>query len=362
MVASECRFFEKTGSGGLGKQATMKGIFKSKPRTPAELVRGTRELLSYVDTSTVSREAKREEKMAELGKNIRDMKVILYGNSESEPVPEACAQLTQEFFREDIMRHLIVLLPKLDLETRKDTTQVIANLQRQQVHSRLIASDYLESNKDLLDILVAGYENTDMALHYGTMLRECIRHQSAARYVLESESLRKFFGYMEIPNFDVQSDAAATFKELMTRHKSTVSEFLTRNYDWFFGEYNSKLLKSPNYITRRQAVKLLGDILLDRSNSGVMLRYVSSKDNLKILMDLLREPSKNIQVEAFHVFKIFVANANKPPDIVTILLANRNKLLRFFSDFKTEKEDEQFDQDKAQVLKEISGLEPKEKS
>lgn len=340
----------------------MKGIFKTKPRTPLELIRSTRELLAYVDGSLLPREGKREEKMAELGKNIRDMKIVLYGNSESEPVPEACVQLTQEFFRENVMRLLILLLPKLDLETRKDTTQVIANLQRQQVHSRLIASDYLESNKDLLDILVTGYENTDMALHYGTMLRECIRHQSAARYVLESENVRKFFSYLEIPNFDVQSDAAATFRELLTRHKSTVAEFLTRNYDWFFSEYNGKLLKSPNYITRRQAVKLLSDILLDRANTLIMMRYVSSKDNLKILMDLLREPSKNIQVESFHVFKIFVANANKPPEIVSILLANRIKLLRFFSDFKTDKADEQFDIDKAQVLKEISGLEPKEKT
>ncbi|KAH7404860.1 hypothetical protein KP509_15G047500 [Ceratopteris richardii] len=339
----------------------MKGIFKSKPRTPAELVRSTRELLAYVDMPTLSKDGKREEKMAELGKNIREMKVILYGNSESEPVPEACSQLTQEFFRESIMRLLIVHLPKLDLETRKDSTQVIANLQRQQVQSRIIASDYLESNKDLLDTLVAGYENMDMALHYGAMLRECIRHQVAARYVLESESLRKFFVYLELPNFDVQSDAAATFRELLTRHKATVADFLTKNYDWFFEEYN-KLLKSSNYITRRQAVKLLSDMLLDRANTGIMMRYVSSKDNLKILMDLLREPSKNIQVESFHVFKIFVANANKPPEIVSILLKNRNKLLRFFSDFKTDKADEQFDIDKAQVLKEISGLEPKEKA
>ena len=45
-------------------------------------------------------------------------------------------------------------------QTRKDATQVIANLQRQQVNSRLIASDYLESNKDLLDILVDGYGYT----------------------------------------------------------------------------------------------------------------------------------------------------------------------------------------------------------
>jgi len=104
-------------------------------------------------------------------------------------------------------------------------------------------------------------------------------------------------------------------------------------------------------------VKLLGDILLDRSNVNLMMRYVSSKDNLCILMNLLKDPSRSIQIEAFHVFKVFVANENKPSEIVNILVANRSKFLRFFSDFKSEKEDPQFDQDKAHVVKEIANLE-----
>ncbi|XP_022927433.1 putative MO25-like protein At5g47540 isoform X2 [Cucurbita moschata] len=337
----------------------MKSLFKPKPRTPVDVVRQTRDLLMYTDRSPETKESKREEKMLELSKNVRELKSILYGNSESEPVAEACAQLTQEFFRENTLRLLINCLPKLNLETRKDATQVVANLQRQQVQSRLIASDYLEANIDLMDILIAGYENTDMALHYGAMLRECIRHQSVAKYVLESHHMKKFFDYIQLPNFDIAADAAATFKELLTRHKSTVAEFLSKNYDWFFAEYNLKLLESTNYITRRQAVKLLGDILLDRSNSAVMTRYVSSRDNLRIVMNLLRESSKSIQLEAFHVFKLFVANQNKPADIVGILVTNRSKLLRLFADFKTDKEDGQFEADKAHVVREIAALEPK---
>ncbi|TMW90737.1 putative MO25-like protein At5g47540 [Solanum lycopersicum] len=341
----------------------MKGLlFKSKPKTPVELVRQTRDLLMYTQRNSDIRESKREEKMMELSKTMRDLKCVLYGNGQSEPVSDACSQLTQEFFREDTLRLLINMLPKLNLEARKDATQVVANLQRQQVQSRLIACDYLEANIDLMDILVAGYENIELALHYGTMLRECIRHQSVARYVLESEHVKKFFDYIQLPNFDIAADAAATFKELLTRHKSTVAEFLSKNYDWFFAEYNSKLLESSNYITRRQAIKLLGDILLDRSNAAVMTRYVSSRDNLRILMNLLRESSKSIQIEAFHVFKLFAANKNKPSDIVSILIANRSKLLRLFADFKTDKEDEQFEADKAQVVKEIAALETKELS
>lgn len=54
--------------------------------------------------------------MLELSKLIRELKSILYGNSESEPVSEACAQLTQEFFKENTLRLLIICLPKLNLE------------------------------------------------------------------------------------------------------------------------------------------------------------------------------------------------------------------------------------------------------
>ncbi|KAL0924772.1 hypothetical protein M5K25_005629 [Dendrobium thyrsiflorum] len=334
----------------------MKGLFKSKARTPIDLVRHTRDLLICIDANSNTRETKREEKMVELSKAIRELKYVLYGNGEAEPVTEACAQLTQEFFRENTLRLIITCLPKLNLEARKDATQVVANLQRQQVHSRLIASDYLEANKDLLDILITGYEDMDIALHYGAMLRECIRHQCIARAVLESEHMKKFFDYLQLPNFDIASDVFATFRELMTRHKSTVAEFLSKNYDWFFTEFNEKLMSSTNYVTVRQAIKLLGDILLDRSNSAVMIRYVSSKDNLIVPMNLLRHESKSIQKEAFHVFKLFVANQNKPAEIGTILMTNKNKLLRLLGEFKLEKEDEQFDADKAQVMQDISAL------
>ena len=35
------------------------------------------------------------------------------------------------------------------------------------------------------------------------------------RYVLESEHVKKFFDYIQLPNFDIAADAAATFKVLL---------------------------------------------------------------------------------------------------------------------------------------------------
>ncbi|KAL7130871.1 hypothetical protein ABFS83_13G161100 [Erythranthe nasuta] len=341
------------------RSTSMKNLFKSKkPRTPIEIVAATTELLLYIDSAADDSSQKRNDKLEQLDVCIRELKSILYGIDESEPAPEACAQLAQEFFKNDTMRLLIICLPKLNFEARKDATRVVVNLQRQSGVSKSLASEYLEANLDLMDLLVTGYDDPLNALHFGGMLKECIRHQVVAGYVLKSEHMKKFFDYIQLPNFDVASDAAATFKELMTRHKSTVAKFLTENYNWFITDFNSKLLQSANYMTRRHAVKLLGDILLDRSNSGIMVRYVSSMDNMRVLMNLLRESHKTIQIDAFHVFKLFVANENKPNDIINILCANRSKLLRFFDGFNVDKEDEMFEADKAQIMKEIAELVP----
>ena len=35
-----------------------------------------------------------------------------------------------------------------------------------------------------------------------------------------------------------------------------------------------------------------------------MTKYISNPDNLKLMMNMLKEKSRNIQFEAFHVFKV----------------------------------------------------------
>lgn len=127
----------------------------------------------------------------------------------------------------------------------------------------------------------------------------------------------------------------------------------------FFASYTTLVLSS-NYVTKRQSIKLLGEILLDRANYKVMTRYIANEANLKMMMNLLRDKSRNIQFEAFHVFKVrsllqalpaqaahclkvtfnqvFVANPNKPPPIVAILARNKDKLISFLQDFHSDKE------------------------
>lgn len=195
-----------------------------------------------------------------------------------------------------------------------------------------------------------------------------------------------FPSYIENSTFGISCDAFAAMKvsfsetdavaanpklryqDCLTRHKQMVAQYLEANYDRFFSMANALIL-SNNYVTKRQSLKMLGEILLDRSNYNIMTRYISFEGNLKMMMNFLRDKSRNIQYEAFHVFKVshmrlcparreendsrrrgreewltasqvFVANPNKPPQIVAILRRNKDKLLSFLKEFHNDKDGE----------------------
>ena len=91
--------------------------------------------------------------------------------------------------------------------------------------------------------------------------------------------------------------------------------------------------------------QLLGELLLDRDNFDVMIKYISDRNNLKVIMTMLRDTHQNIQYEAFHVFKararsrhttclsaecqVFVANPKKTKEISDILTKNHAKLIGY---------------------------------
>jgi calcium binding protein 39 len=62
--------------------------------------------------------------MSELSKQILEMRIVLFGNGQAEPNPDACAHLAREFFKHDTFRLLVVCLPKLDLGVSSSTKYI----------------------------------------------------------------------------------------------------------------------------------------------------------------------------------------------------------------------------------------------
>ena len=168
------------------------------------------------------------------------------------------AQLAQEIYANDILLYLSVNMSKFEFEARKDACQIFNNLLRRQIGSRSPTVEYLCTRDNVLVALMNGqviqaviyafislaiifttlfrYEQQDTALFSGMVLRECIRHEPLVHLLLfspnqgqssprsavatmeqavEGQSLPfiyKLFDYVELPTFDIASDAFATLK------------------------------------------------------------------------------------------------------------------------------------------------------
>jgi len=139
----------------------------------------------------------------------------------------------------DLILLLIENFSILPFESRKTVALIFNSLMKRDTS----LAEYLlqQEHRVAMNYLINGYTNPDTALSCGSMLRECIRDDRLALYVLHSsELLDRFFDeFVSLPNFDVASDAFGTLKELLTTpsNRSVASEFMEQNYDRVFVLY-----------------------------------------------------------------------------------------------------------------------------
>jgi len=336
--------------------AVLKGC---KVKTVADLIDKTVASLSKMSSSTKPKE------LEECSKYLDGLKKLLYGIGQVESVTTTLTgEIAKKAESSNFFPLLVEKLEFCEFEAKKDGVQIFTKLVRREVGQEPMARhptvEYICKEPKILETLVKGYEDSHNqvdALNSGMMLRECVKMEPLAKVIVNDASLFDlFFVYVQKPTFDIAADAFSTFKELLTAHKITCAEFLEKSYDNVFSKYKD-LLNSENYVTRRQSLKLLGELLLDRANFTIMTKYISDPENLKIMMNMLRDQSKNIQFEAFHVFKVFVANPNKSKPIMDILLRNQSKLVGFLEKFhESRAEDEQFADEKSYLIKQIKEL------
>lgn len=116
------------------------------------------------------------------------MKSLLYGDGD--PLPEIVAQLAQETYSSDLLLALVQHISKLDFEARKDVAQIFNNLLRRQIGSRWPTVEYLASGGSGREVVFAtlrGYEDEDVALNTGMILKEMVRHEALCEILLYSD-------------------------------------------------------------------------------------------------------------------------------------------------------------------------------
>ncbi len=95
-------------------------------------------------------------------------------------------------------------------QARKDVAQVYNFVLRQRKDEAIA---YVKKySPEIVKAVITGYGDGEIALNCGAILREIIRHETLAELVLTHPLFDQFFEYVQVPTFDVASDAFATFK------------------------------------------------------------------------------------------------------------------------------------------------------
>jgi len=371
---------------------TMSSIFKNPVNKTID------NLCKHLDLLQSEDKDKRLKAVSKLSEDISQIHFILYGDSDKDPNPDHISRLVPKLLQEDtdLFCKMAQYTTEFEFEAKKQTAGIMNYIIRR--CSKYHADSYIKSKTDaqrhnvIIDSLLKGYHEQHLAMNVGSVLQEMAKRQELAPMLLneiritrpkrvnidqqnddnnqsakpvadekeeteERQVVEELFVLVEKPSFDVASDAYKTLQLLLTRNKKLVPQYLEANYDQFFSGFN-RLIQSDNYVTKRQFLNLLSELLLEKTNFNLMIRYIAQKENLKVAMTLLKSDSNAISHEAFHIFKVFVANPKKARDIHIVLWKNKEKLVQFLTNFLPEKakEDEQFAEEKKIVIKHLQEL------
>ena len=305
----------------------MSFLFKRSPRNPPELVR------IFNDTIVKIEPNDNKKYQDECGKYIKQIKLVLHGDDDQDPQPDQISLLAQEIYATDSLYLMVLHLNKLDFDSRKDVAMVFLTLLRRRIGNKSPTVEYLLNHKpEIISLLVRGQEGVEIGLVCGSILRDCIKFDGINGYILHRDFVWKYFGYVQNDMFEIATDSFNTLHDLLTVHKLLVSGFLAENYEPFTNNIN-KLITSPNYVTKRQSVRLLSELVLTKTNQSFLNRYFDDTNNLKMMMLLLSDKLKNLQIEGFHIFKFFVAKPKKCQKVSDVLMKNRDNFIEFFEKF-----------------------------
>lgn len=327
-------------------------LFKRNPKTPPDLVRALNEQVVKIDTTSDKRKIQDE-----IARYLTQIKIILHGDEDNDPQPDQIAQLAQEVYQTDTLYYLILNLHHLEFDSRKDVATLFTTLLRRQIGNRSPTVDYLVTKPKILNLLLKGPEIPEVCLITGSILRDCLKIEILAKIILQDPIIWKYFEFSQRGTFENMTDSFQTLNDAVTIHKKIVADWLN-SYSKEFITHINKLVGSNNYVTKRQSIKLLSQLILTRQNNKLMMEYVNNPENLKLIMISLSDKSKNLQLESFNVFKVFVANPKKTKAISDILIKNREKLLLFLENFNfnDKKDDSNFNEEKEFVIQQIEDL------
>ncbi|CCH62969.1 hypothetical protein TBLA_0I03140 [Henningerozyma blattae CBS 6284] len=371
--------------------------WKKNPHTPNEFVKSIKEQLNILHNlsgisntsnligSTSNEDNNTNEKrraQEECSKYLIGLKefILRDGNNGNtlgnQPSNELMDEMYNAMHNKDLFYDLINNFCELEFEAKKEVMLIYAISLRYSKDNKLVTVDYLVSKPSIIKLMILKIEESlnnkknyqDNFLMLGNMIIENIKYEQLNRIILKDPNFWKFFEFAKLNNFEISTESLQILNVALTSNIKLVSrEFFNsyssddinnnsnENIPRFINNIN-KLIVNGTYVIKRQSIKLLTSLILNRTFSTLRNEYISSADNLKLIMLLLIDKSKNLQLESFNIFKVMIANPTKDKYVMEILIKNREKLIRYFNNFNLDNQDSKFNDEKEFVIRGIETL------
>jgi len=287
---------------------------------------------------------------------------LINGRSPKPDEIERCIEIAIE---NDILFVIALRINDIGRELRRIVSNVwnlVLKLEHPKSKQKSLVN-YLVGHTGCIGTLFSAYAaKSEGVINIGVMLRDSLKSPEIAKYAFQHGLIPQLFDVISASNFDVSADAFQTMREALTNHKDLGCAWLVDNYDSFFSRYLVLLdatSSEESYVLVRQALNLLASVILDRAFMQLMLLCVDDEALLKHILMLLTHKSKVVELESFHVLKVFVANPNKHARVEKILKDNTPRIIKLLDRIEESRpDDKDFLLDKRAVVAKLEALAP----
>uniref|UniRef100_A0A0N4ZT86 Mo25 family protein n=1 Tax=Parastrongyloides trichosuri TaxID=131310 RepID=A0A0N4ZT86_PARTI len=287
---------------------------------------------------------------------LNQVKEMIFGKPDDDPHRKSVIKLINSLNDQGITENMIINMPKMSLECRKCSMEIIINLLQRKSNKNFPMADYFNDNPHLLFALIDGLALTDTAFICGNILRECLVFENLTQTILFSDNFLKIFNMITMESFEIATNCLTLLKNILVNFKNIVGLFLDQNYITFINNYNN-MLSRGNYFTKRECLKLFAELLYSIKAPKFRHAFLLDIENLKNIVVNLTDARNSIRYEAFHIFKFIVCSPDHSQEIVNYIRDNKKDIIQLITDIQpNDKNDKQFEEEKNILIKYVTNL------
>ena len=232
--------------------------------------------------------------------------------------PENLTKIVTEFSKHvDIVKLILINMDLFSSENRKYIIEIFGDLMKTNSDSNPLAVALEPDVETTIDKILTKFDITGMSIHYSNALKIMTNQKPLIKKFLKIDMFRNLSKFIVNEVFDISSEALSLFEEILFSENKDVqrinhiflNEHKVEMMELFMG-----LFEQDNYLAKREAMKVLHEILLTKGNDDFHDHFVSQKDHLKFTMISLNDDSTAINVEAFHLLVIFLQATDQSRD------------------------------------------------